>query len=110
MGPKTKQLIEILDQIVVILDAYDECDWRKWMALSRSRLANSGYSGIEHLLQAYGGMGSFTDLVIGGQSVVNGQFQWKIGAGEANDRLAALRTEAYEIADFIKRNHEIQDE
>ena len=78
MGSKTKQLIEILDPIVAILDADGESHWRKWIASSKSRLTNSDYSGIEHLLGAYGGMGSFTDLVIG-QSMVNGEFCWKDG-------------------------------
>jgi Domain of unknown function (DUF6966) len=108
MGPKAKQLIEILDQIVAVLDADGERHWRKWMASARSRLANSDYSGIEHLLGAYGGMGSFNDLIIG-QSIVKGEFHWKDGAREANDKLDALRTQAYQIADFIKRNHETQE-
>ena len=107
MGPKTIQLIAILEQIIGILDADGERHWRKWMATSRSRLLNSDYSGIEHLLGAYGGMGSFNDLVIG-QSVVNRQFYWKDGAREANDKLDTLRTEAYQVADFIKRNHETE--
>ena len=107
MGTKTKQLIAILDQLIAILDADGESHWRKWMASSRSRLLNSDYSGIDHLLGAYGGMGSFNDLVIG-QSMVNGQFRWKDGAREANDTLDSLRTEAYQVADFIKRNHDIE--
>ena len=103
MGPKTKQLIEILDQIIAILESDGESHWRKWIATSKSRLTNSDFSGIGHLLSAYGGMGSFSDLVIG-QTMVNGKLHWKERAGETNERLDALRTEAYRLADFIKRN------
>lgn len=107
MGTKTRQLIEILDQIVAILDADGEIHWRKSMASSRARLINSDYSGIEYLLGAYSGMGSFNDLVIG-QSMVNGQFRWKDSVAEANERLDSLRTDAYHVADFIKRNVETE--
>jgi hypothetical protein len=67
----------------------------------------SDYSGIEYLLSAYGGMGSFNDLVLG-QTLANGRFEWKRGHIELNDRLGALRSRAWELAQAIKRSHEIQ--
>jgi hypothetical protein len=108
MGPKTQQLVEILEQIIAILQADGETHWREWMASVRSSLLNADYSGIERLLGAYGGMGSFNDLVIG-QTTIDGQFRWKPGAQEANDRLCALRSQACKLADFIRHNHEIGD-
>ena len=105
MGPKTMQLIGVLDQIIALLETDGEEHWREWMATARSRLLNSDYSGIEYLIGAYGGMGSFNDLIIG-QSVVNGEFQWKANAHEANETLNVMRSSAYELADFIKRNRE----
>jgi hypothetical protein len=96
MGPKTAQLFAVLEEIIRVLDSDGEKHWRKWMASARSRLANSDYSGVEHLLDAYG-MGSFNDLIIG-QSMVVGRISWKPGAEEANDRLNELRGEAYELA------------
>lgn len=106
MGPKTAQLIAVLEEIIRLLDSDGEKRWKKWMASVRSRLVNSDYSGVEHLLDAYGGIGSFNDLVIG-QSMVGGQFSWKPGAEEANDKLDALRGEAYELAEYIKHHHEV---
>jgi hypothetical protein len=73
-----------------------------------ARLLNSDYSGIEHLLSAYGGMGSFNDLVIC-QSYENGQFRWKEGYVEKNNQLDELRGKARELADHIKRNHTISN-
>ncbi len=107
MRIQTTQLIEILDQLIVLLDVDDEKHWRKWMASARARLLNSDYSGIELLIGAYGGMGSFSDLVVG-QSVVDGQFQWKDGAQDANDKLDSLRGQAYVIADSIRRNCKVE--
>jgi hypothetical protein len=107
MGPKTAQLITILDEIKSLLDADGERNWARFIASSKSKLLNLDYTGIEYLLSGYGGMGSFNDLVIG-QDTIGGEFRWKEGSVEANDRLNKLRSEAYFLADFIKHNSEIQ--
>lgn len=105
MGPKTRHLIDILDQIIAMLEADGEVHWRMSMESSKSSLMNGDYSGIERLLGAYGGMGSFNDLVIG-QAILDGQHGWKDGAHEANDKLDALRSEAFDVATDIKHHHE----
>jgi hypothetical protein len=106
MEPKTAQLIAVLEQIIQVLDSDGEKHWRKWMVSARLRLVSSDYSGVEHLLKAYGGMGSFNDLVIG-QSMLGGRFSWKAGSQEANEKLNALRSKAYELAQYIKHHHEM---
>ena len=75
MGPKTKQLVDILDQIISLLKTDNEDHWQKWILESKLRLLNSDYSGIEHLLNAYGGMGSFNDLIIS-QDANNGKLKF----------------------------------
>ena len=57
-------------------------------------------SGIQHVLGAYGGMGSVNDLVLG-QGSDNGVFAWKPGAQKLNNRFAALRSRAWELAQEI---------
>ena len=109
MGPKTTELVEVIEQIIELLDVDSETHWRHWMASVRSRLLNSDYSGVTHLLAAYGGMGSFSDLVIQ-QRIEEGVFVWSADAIEANDRLNSLREQAYELAQFIKRHHEIESQ
>jgi hypothetical protein len=89
-----------------LLESDDEVHWKKWMSESKRRLQNSDFSGIEHLLSAYGGMGSFSDLVIC-QSTKDGGFVWKKGYKKRNNTLGKLRTKAWELATYIKRNHEI---
>ncbi len=108
MATKLDELLEVLDEIIRLLEADGEQHWSKWMRQSRARLLDSDYSGIEHLLSAYGGMGSFNDLVIC-QSYENGQFRWKEGYVEKNNRLDELRCKAWELADHIRRNHTISN-
>jgi hypothetical protein len=63
---------------------------------------DSDYSGIEYLQSAYGGMGSFNDLILG-QSDENGVLCWKPGHVELNERFDELRNEAAKLVELIKR-------
>ncbi len=108
MGPQTVKLVAVLDDIIAILEADDETHWCSWMKRAKARLINSDYSGIEYLLSSYGGMGSFNDLVIG-QTLINDEFAWKPDYQQLNDKLHHLRGQAYELATWIKRSHEINN-
>jgi hypothetical protein len=105
MGPLTSNLIGILGQLADVLEEDVETHWRPVIFEARARLEASDYSGIEHLLATYGGMGSFNDLVLG-QSHANGVSAWKSGHKEINERLGALRTAAWKLAQQVKRHHE----
>ena len=107
MGSKTTELARVLDELATILESAAERHWRAWMLQAKARLEQSDYSGIEYLLGAYGGMGSFNDLVLG-QTLANGRFAWKAGHIELNERLDALRSKAWELAQTIKRSHDVQ--
>ena len=102
------ELLTVIDELIQLLEVNGEEHWSRWMRTSRDRLLASDYSGIEHLLSAYGGMGSFNDLVIC-QSYENGQFRWKEGHVEKNNRLNELRSKAWELADAIRRDDIISD-
>ena len=39
--------------------------------------------------------------------MAGGLFCWKPGAEEENDKLDALRSKAYELAEYIKRHKEV---
>ena len=108
MTTKPDELLATLDELIRLLESDGEGHWSNWLRKSRARLLNSDYSGIEHLLSAYGGMGSFNDLVIC-QSYENGEFKWKEGHVEKNNRLDELRGKAWELADHIRRTHIISD-
>lgn len=107
MGPKTKELVEVLAKLEALLDSDGEQHWRAWLLRAKTRLEASDYSGVEYLLRAYGGMGSFNDFVAA-QCFEDGQFTWKPGYVELNDEIDALRSKAWELATDIRRNHESQ--
>lgn len=103
MGPKTEELICVLDQLATVLESDGDTHWGLWMRKARARLLDSDYSGIEYLRSAYGGMGSFNDLILD-QSNDNGVLCWKPGNVELNERFDELRNKAEQLADFIKRS------
>jgi hypothetical protein len=103
MGSKTEELICALDQLVAILESDGDTHWSLWMRKVRARLMDFDYSGIKYLRSAYGGMGSFNDLILG-QSYENGVLCWKPGHVELNEKFYELRNEASKLADFIRRN------
>lgn len=90
MGPKTRKLITVLDAIIALLEGNNEKYWSEWMRDARSRLQQSDYTGIEKLLGAFGGMGSFNDLLL------------EKSQQELND----LQNEAYRLGKAIKREHD----
>ena len=94
------ELRDVLQDILVVLEGDGETHWRDWMTATRDQLQHSHTKGARHLLDAYGGMGSFNDLIIG-QRMTDEGLEWAEGAGEANDQLGALRTRAYTLATEI---------
>lgn len=103
MGPKTEELIYILDQLAIVLESDGDTHWRFWMRRARALLLDSDYSGIEYLLSAFGGMGSLNDLILG-QNYVGGVFSWKPGHVELNEKFIELRDNAERLANAIKRS------
>ena len=73
------------------------------MRQARARLLDSDFSGIDYLLSAHGGVGSLNDVVLG-LSNEGGASGWKPGHVELNEKFAALRNRAWELADAIKRS------
>ena len=106
MGPNTQELVVTLNELAALLEGDGEIHRRVWMLRARSYLENSDYYGIECLLGAYGGMGSFNDLVLG-QSCQDGVLAWKTGQKELNQRLEELRFKAWKLAQEMKRQHQL---
>lgn len=103
MGPKTKELIDVLEALIFTLECDSETFWCDRIRKACSRLLESDYSGIEYLLDGYGGMGSFNDLVLG-QSIKDGVLVWTPSAIELNEKLQVMRNQAWELASAIKRS------
>ncbi len=62
MGPKTEELLNVLESFIQILNNRGEEHWAEWMENSKREISNSDFHGIERLLSAYGGMGSINDI------------------------------------------------
>lgn len=103
MGKRTEELIDVLDQLVKVLESDGEMHWSRWMRKARTLLIDSDYSGITYLLSAYGGMGSFNDLVLG-QIANEGPYAWAPGQVEMNDNLQELRDRCAQLAFEIQRS------
>lgn len=58
------ELIKALDDMIELLKKYNESHWAKWLEKDKLLIEKSDSQGIEHLLAAFGGMGSLNDLYI----------------------------------------------
>ncbi len=64
MSDQQSGLIPALDEAIEILSAVGEDHWRRWLEEGRSMVLAGDPNGTTHLLRAFGGMGSFNDLVL----------------------------------------------
>ncbi len=99
MGPKTSRLVALLDELGVVLREIDQAHWADWMSESARRLRQSDFSGINHLLSAYGGMGSFSDIL---PELVGEQ------PGHRVKRARQLRSEAWDLAEEIRHEAKVE--
>jgi hypothetical protein len=97
------ELIAALDEVIALLDRAGEPHWRDWMAEGRARLHRADMFGLDKILGAYGGMGSFNDLIIGYRSVpvdTKGatRMAWDDEGRAMDERLCHLRGLIAELA------------
>jgi hypothetical protein len=102
MHTHTKKLIKALDQLASLLEIQGEHLWSEWMRRSQSMLSNGDSAGIDYLLGAYGGMGSFNDLVFGLNQASGDNSQ--TNKLDSNHQLENLRHQAWLLAQKIKRS------
>ena len=105
MGPKTQSLIETLDEMVSLLRRHGEAHWATWLESDRSRIRAGDFSGVTHLLSAYGGMGSFNDLIL---DPTNGHLVDAGDVGRVNASLSVLKSRAWSLATDISREAVIE--
>lgn len=96
------RLLENLDQAAKVLRDHGEDRWLGWVTRCRRELEAYDAAALDHVLGAYGGMGSFNDLLL---LSMNGHV---VGDGEesaVNERLHTLRTAIWE--DAIALRHDL---
>ena len=57
------RLLATLDDAAALLVEHGEHEWAAWLQGDRRRIAQGDFAGLDHLLAAFGGMGSLNDLV-----------------------------------------------
>jgi hypothetical protein len=90
-------LAKKLDEAEALLRNSGHRHWADWLCKDAQRIRDLDFYGIEHLLLAYGGMGSINDVVLEVKDR-NGSFRPQAG----NERFDVLRTEIYSIAKKLK--------
>lgn len=101
MKDNTKQLIDVLEELITVLETANQPGWRDWMREAQTKLKRQDLTGITNILSAYGGMGSFSDLVIGWTDTPTGPV-WDEAGTQLDNDLMRLRTRAWELADEIQ--------
>lgn len=94
-----RSLTADLDALIALLERVDEQHWAGWFRAARLEITNRDAHGLTRIRRAYGGMGSFNDLLIHPQ---NGHTVSSAEAGQANEQLDALRTRIHDTAELLR--------
>lgn len=103
MGPKTRLLADSVRRAIALLDRANAHHWRDWFASALSQIENGDLSGVNHVLAAYGGMGSFNDLVL---DPLNGYRGAPSECTALNEQLDTLRSQMWDLGNAIRRDAE----
>lgn len=91
---RLSRVLAALDESVTLLERYDAEHWAERLRADMRRIASGDRGGLDHLLQAFGGMGSLNDLVL----------EPTTGAmSDADDRLDVLRNTMFIDAVMLRR-------
>jgi hypothetical protein len=95
-----QRLVEVLTLLGGLLREHSEVFWADWIAADATRTSRGDRYGLEHLLTAYGGMGSLNDVYF---DPLNGNASTAPQAVSLNQTVGLLRSEAYALARGLQR-------
>ena len=95
-------LISALDETVALLNRHGATHWAKWFERDRELVAKGDFFGVEHLLTAFGGMGSFNDLYL---CKSNGHAISENEESEVNANLSRLSARLYDVLRREREKH-----
>jgi hypothetical protein len=98
------QLIANLDETATLLRDHGETHWLRWVTACRSELATCDAAAFDHVLGAFGGMGSLNDLLILG---ANGHLVRPEEESSVNDQLDDLRGAIWDDVSALR--HEVRE-
>jgi hypothetical protein len=94
-------LIANLDEAATLLREHGEGQWLAWLLRCRAELVAHDRAAFDHILAAFGGMGSFNDLLI---LAVNGHAVRPDQQNVVNERLGDLRHLIWADATDLRHN------
>jgi hypothetical protein len=100
MHREVAELAGLIEQAADLLLAHGETHWANWLRLDAQRIRNLDLRGVEHMLTAYGGMGSINDLILHPH---NGHKLDESEVEVTNDRLGGLLGRIYDLAWRLRR-------
>ena len=95
-----QELLAALDEAILLLNEAREDFWMQWLERGRRQIADGDAHGLDHLLGAFGGMGSFNDLVLHPLNQHQGTPE---ALASANERMWELRGAIYQSCNRLKR-------
>jgi hypothetical protein len=91
---KVARLTKLIDEAENLLRKHGEETWADWLVEASSRIRSRDFSGIEHILSGFGGVGSFNDVYI---CPANHHLIKERHVIKVNDRLRVLSSGIYEL-------------
>jgi hypothetical protein len=96
MTSSIQELCDRLEETILLLDGVHASFWADWLRRDLKLIRNDNFDGIDHLREAFGGMGSFNDLLL---HTANGHTIDESNSNELNDQLDLLRSQIYELVE-----------
>lgn len=98
MNEKTSRLLKCLESAASLLQSENEPFWAGYLNDCHAKISRLDISGVEKMCSAYGGAGSFNDIVIG----------WDEKMGKINPEIsnlfADLSGEIFHLAKYLQNN------
>jgi hypothetical protein len=95
MHPEVERLAILVEALSSFLRKYGEEHWSAWLSKDASRIRNLDLYGLQHLLGAFGGMGSISDLLL---HPANGHKVSETEVDHVNEALRSMLSEVYRLA------------
>lgn len=87
MHPEIEELSKTIQEAADLLLSVGEQHWGNWLAKDAALIRRSDFRGVEHVLSAFGGMGSINDLII---HPINGHAVSEAETSIVNEKLEIL--------------------
>lgn len=100
MHPEIAALVAMLQEAAALFRKHEIAHWAAWLEKDALLIQKSDFYGVQHLLSAYGGMGSLNDI---GLAEVDPKKPGLLRIHPDDARLQELLPEIYSAAQKIQR-------